>query len=329
MGELEDYIGRALRLKRPSFQRGVETDAGQLDLLVRDGDRTFVCEIKAATGTVESMGRIHLVAQYPDLLGAQRPPGEVTAVVVAPSWARNVEALAQRIGILTVTAPMGLLRNLTPESAPITTPKAWNVVTEIIRMGFNPGVRQLAKASGTSTGWTSGIVRSLQARGIIEGDGSLRDTGILLLLDRVANERPLDSLRRVTFSTSLANWEDADEALRRHWPEIIGRLNPPDFYRCGQTAAMIHVDHILRHDAVQLYARDSATLRYFFEGEQPGEHGVQFIIYEPDRNMEDGAQGKGPKRYVSLSQTLLDVAGMGYAARDTALKLVEALHSGH
>lgn len=328
MEQLGEHLVKALRLQDVSIHPDIQTDAGRLDLIIRSGDDAYLVEVKASTATIESLGRLHLLATHPEMLGSFRPPGRVTAVLAAPSFARSVEALAKRTGIETVAVPMTLLRDRATDLAPLTRPKAWNVVVEVLRQGHNPGVRRLAKASGTSVGWTSGIVRSLEARTILDQDGELDDNGILRLLDQVATERPLEKLCQGTVETGIHDWDDAMGHLYSQWFDIVEQLEPPGFYQCGQTAALAYSDHIQHHAAIQAYAYDADTLTAAMEGLHQG-GGVQFKVYRPDRPMSIGTQGDGPKRRCSLPQTLLDVAGMGYAARDSALKLVEVLQNGH
>lgn len=328
MGQLDEYLLKTLRLEGRVIHEEVRTEVGHIDFVIEDGADTYLVEMKAETAGMDALGQVHLYTQNPALLGPYEPTGRVRGVLAAPSFSRNVEALAAKMHITTVSIPMRLLGGRAINLLPITKPKAWNVVAEVVAQGHNPGVRRLADEVDTSLGWTSGVVRGLQSRGILSEDGDVPRDGLLRLLDQVASERPFEKLRVGSVETGIHDWEDAIGHLQHQWPDIVENLSPPGFHLCGRTAAMEYDDVLLHHSTIQVYANDSDTLEAAMQGLH-NDGGVRFTVYMPDRPMAPGAKGEGPRKCVSLRQALLDVAGMGYSARDTALRLVEALQSEH
>lgn len=328
MSKLDDYLLKALRLEGSTIHEEVRTEAGRIDLVLRNGDDAYIVEVKTETAGMDALGQVHLYTQNPDLLGPFQPTGRVRGVLVAPSFSRNVEALAAKMNIATVAIPMRLLGDRATNLLPITKPKAWNVVAEVVAQGHNPGVRRLSDETDTSLGWTSGVVRGLQARGILSEDGAVHKDGLLRLLDQVASERPFEKLRVGSVDTGLHDWDDAIEHLRHQWADIDEHLSPPGFHLCGRTAAMEYDDHLLHHSSIQAYANDSDTLEAAMQGLH-NDGGIRFTVYMPDRPLAPGSKGEGPRKCVSLRQALLDVAGMGYSSRDTALRLVEVMQREH
>ncbi len=328
MGQLGEYLLKKLRLEGRTVHEDVRTPVGFIDFVIDDGADAYLVKIHSETAGMDALGQLHLFTQHPDMLGLLQPMGKVRGVLAAPSFSRNVEALAAKMEVATIVIPMRLLAARATNLLPITKPKAWNVVAAVVAQGHNPGVRRLAHETETSLGWTSGVVRGLQARGILSEDGEMPKSGLLRLLDQVASERPFEKLRVGSVDTGIHDWEDAIGHLHQQWEDIQEHLNPPGFHLCGRTAAMEYDDHMLHHSSIQVYANDSNTLEVAMQGIHDG-GGVRFTIYKPDRPLAPGSKGDGPRKCISLRQAFLDVAGMGYAARDTALRLAEVLQREH
>jgi hypothetical protein len=130
------------------------------------------------------------------------------------------------------------------------------------------------------------------------------------LFDYVAWERPVNSLRSMEFRSAFS---DETEALRELYGNVEGII--PQSACALFTAADLYLEGTASGGCVQLYANENAALvakSLLGQGE-----GVSFQIYSPDREMDD-IYMINDARVVSVEQTILDLAGLGASAIDSA-----------
>jgi hypothetical protein len=265
------------------------------------------------------------LALYQALWERADPHAKVTPVLVARSAPAAVRELLTQIGGTLVEVPPGLLppADVPTGLTPLTTEKAWKVFTTLLRLRVARGVRPLGQESGVSAGWVHRTVNELVARGIAQKG----EEGIVLadprkILDVVAFERPLKSIQTEIIPTDYVNAHEAAVEITRILSRPRADLGPIAFGFGGHTAAGLYTGYAHRQDRVDLYI-DDPDFRPYVAGAGT-EHGVRIHVLKPDRGIAAGSETVDDVRLVSRDLALLDVAGLGYAARDVALKLLES-----
>lgn len=324
MDELIDHLRRELGVPNAQVHQGVRTRAGVVDLLLAGPDATYVIEVKARAPPRDALAQLSLYISHPSLLEEAAANAHLQGVLVAPAFPRAIQELAQEIGIRLIEAPLDILPEGIGPRALLTKPKAWSVVIAVLQERGTPSIRHLAGRAGASTGWTSNILRTLQSKGLLDEDGQPSKDILPRLFDHVATERPLKRLERTRISTGIDDWAEFQLTIQTQWSHIMGRMTKSGMWVCGQSAAMGYTDYIMRHDRLQVYAHDAQAIKRVFEGRKGG---IEIVVYEPDRNVGPDSTMRDGWLTVSHEQALLDVAGMGYSARDTATKLAEALRA--
>lgn len=325
MDQFASWLANRLQLQHPEVGRDVRLfKQATADFVLRDGNQAYIVEVKGGVPRWDDVARL----QY--LVGPQARPylegipanAHVQGVLVAPAISEMVRIMAQRAEILAIEAPIELLPVQSSPARGLTTERAWRICTAVLRARGSRGVRELARHSSTSIGWTSMVVQQLRQRGILDPSGDLAPNGTQLLLDAVATERPLRRLETARIQTGIRDWSDFEQTIMTQWMRVIGASPRPGFWVCGLSAAAHHSGYLMRHDQLQVYAHDAAGIAQVFDGKKGG---IEVVVFRPDRNVAVTSGVKGGLPTVDVDQTLLDVAGLGFQARDVAMKLIEAL----
>lgn len=325
MDDLAAWLSKQMHAKSFQVHREVRLFRGAVaDLVMETPKATYIVETKTGVPRWDDLARLHFLVHNRNLLeGLPATNKPLRAVLVAPAIPEAIKAMARQQDVLTFDAPIELLPVGSIASRGITTERAWRVCVAILRKG-NPGVRELSREALASVGWTSTVVQQLRLRGILDPSGQLSKTGLTILLDQVASERPMKRLERARVATGIKDWNDFELTLTTQWTKLLGGMTRPGVWVCGLSAATRYSGYSVRHDQFEIYAKDPAGIQRLFQGRTGG---IELVIYEPDRDVTAPSTIQGGLPTVSMAQALLDVAGLGHKARDVAIKLTEALRA--
>ena len=134
------------------------------------------------------------------------------------------------------------------------------------------------------------------------------------LLDGVAWERPFRQMLSQSFSTGFRDPIQAAVEITRQ----AERLGLPIAFT-GWTAGAAYTSYARAFSVVQCYAKSSEGMESLFEGGNR----VRVEVYLPDRDVFSGVALVNGTQLVAPSVCLLDLAGMGYSARDLTIALIE------
>ncbi len=310
--EISSLLVSLLGLSGDARQEPVEEMGVRPDLVFRDGNKWYVVEV-VNTASVEKLAQLVL---YQRLMENRRNTHFVLAAKVIPT---SVLEIAAKVGVEIVNLPRGIpiAQEREAQRAKLTTEKAWRVPSRLLK-DKACSIRQIALKEGLSYGWAHAVVKRMLTRGIAVQKGSLVEiTDVNALFDAAAWERPLADLRIGAVKSTIKGSYEAAETLTRTARE----WNMPLSFT-AYTAASLYVGYGARHDSVYCYVSNKDAFlelkREMGEGK-----GIEIIYFSADRDVFTKSQNKEGVQVVSPDQTLLDLAGLGYSARDFALEMVK------
>ena len=282
------------------------------DLVLTDGDDMYLIEV-VGKASVQDVAQLLLMQR---LMKGHRRAHFILAAKLIPT---SVLETANEAGIRTITLPPGVAVAKADErqKVKLTTEKAWRVTTRLLREKAC-SIRQIALKEDLSYGWAHTVVKRLTARGIAEQNGNLvRVSDVNGLLDVVAWERPLVDLRLGTLKCKLDTTYEAAETISRSSKEWGMSLSFTAY-----TAASLYVGYSSRHDAVYCYVADKAAFLQLKDA-LDDDDGIEVICHKIDRDVFSSSRSMEGIDVTSPQQTLLDLVGLGYSARDLALEMVK------
>jgi len=289
------------------------------DLVLRQGDEVYVVEVKAGRADLHAVEQLCF---FRDVIGRDEGVSEdrVHLVLAAKTVPEGVLQALEHVDGRVVQLPAGLEMQEETSKAPlskaqVTTPKAWRVICTLLA-GPVPSINQLHEEADVSYGWTHRTVTNLEDLGVVgRKNGLLTVTDRSKLLNGVAWERPLDSLKVRELSTNV----ESVEAGGRELTQALDRSGTA-FAFTAHTAGALYTGYAFRSDTFYLYADDPDLVPDLVEeGDGP-----KLIVYEPDRSLDEAELVEG-LRLASRCQVLLDLAGMGPKAGDMTRAMVEDL----
>ncbi|SDF96573.1 hypothetical protein SAMN04488589_1846 [Methanolobus vulcani] len=289
------------------------------DLTLEKGDMLYVIEIKSRV-TVDAISRLNL---FRELWQREKGSGKQVVPVLAAKYIPKMEEeLMDKLGIEAIKLPRSLVsenrEQYTSASHRITSEKSWKVVSRLLKEK-KTSIRQLSLMENVSYGWAHKTIKGLMQQNIIRQDnGHVSISDVNKLLSGIAWGRPFSNLMieeiRIDFENSTTAAKEITSALKAQ--------NDIPFGFTSYTAASLYTGYGVRHDAVYLYMQEE-NLSYFRElFASNSDKGTLAYIYRTDRNVFHDVREKEDIRIVSPSQTLLDLAGMGYSAMDITKQLV-------
>ncbi len=329
-----DEIDLGMYLKtRLGMDEGAEIDPHPhwrdhlFDMAIEDKARqvTYLILIKPRA-TVEALALINLYNDYANASSEDENRSEPRFVLVTKYLPPHLDELAKRMDIFVLTVPRGV--KLTEQSersvhAPmkVTSEKSWKVVSGLIRIKTS-SIRNLSLTQGVSYGWTHSTITDLIAHGIAKRNGNqVSIVDIDKLLNGVAWERPTQTLVVKELTILGKNLFE----VARELTAIFDGENVPHAFACYMAGTQ-YMGQSVRFDSLQVYIdkddMNEALGRLSPRTEGPG---IRIQVMAPDREMFSGAQIIGGIRVTSPSQTLLDLAGLGYKGRDMTKAMVTAL----
>ncbi|MDO9517848.1 MAG: hypothetical protein Q7J10_07355 [Methanosarcinaceae archaeon] len=293
------------------------------DVVLEENGTIYFIEIKSKA-TVDTVARMNLFRALWSQNGSTR---SIHLVIVAKSFSEGVKRIIDHMDITMLKLPWSFKPDIenkfSAKTHRITSDKSWKIVSRLLKEK-NTSIRQLSLLENVSYGWAHKTIQALIQQNIVKQDYNyVSISNVDKLLNGVAWERPLMGLKsyevQISFSESM-------HAARKITEAFAMQDNMPVGFT-SYTAATLYTGYGVRNDAVYLYLKDEHIdfFRELFESHQfepQSENGIKAIIYRPDRDVFQDTQVKEDIRIVSASQTLLDLAGMGYSAMDITKEMV-------
>jgi hypothetical protein len=314
-----DLTGSAAVIEAPDIKEAVSPLT--VELVIQDGNNTYLTQIKSRVN-LDTIARLTLLKE---LLQKQELGISHYSFVIAGKFIpKFIENIAGSIGIKLVTIPRNINLPVKNEKfrswpkAKITSEKSWRVITRLLKEKMT-SIRQLSLLEHVSYGWAHIIIRTLKNQDIVAmKDKYVTISNIDALLNGAAWERPFENLIEHEITINFDNAHTAATELSH-----ILKQHEVRFAFTAYTAGGLYTGYALRHDSVYLYL-EKDEIDFFIQtfGGEEGE-GIRARIYVPDRELFNDSREIENIRVVSPAQTLLDLAGMGYSARDITKAMVE------
>ena len=297
----------------------------RFDIIIEDRKRfkKVFLEIKPKAG-IDSLAMLNLYKDYVER--NPEPEGfEPRFALVTKSISTRVSDLAKMLNIDVVIVPKetklpGEAANATLGTLKISSEKSWKVVSGLIKLKTS-SIRNLSIVQGVSYGWTHYTINNLITHGIAKKNGNhISISDMDKLLNGVAWERPTQAL--VVKELKLS-YKDVFEASAE-MTEIFGSQKIEHAF-CSYMAGTQYTGYGVRFDSIQCYLDNNevGNIGELLGANEDGS-GIKLQIMAPDREVFSETRMIGNTRVTSPSQTLLDLAGLGYKAKDLTKAMVAA-----
>jgi hypothetical protein len=301
-------------------------------MVVDDWEKStkYVLEIKSKAN-VESIARLNL---YKDIVNHSIdlhnkntinpvPDENLKFILVTKYISSKMEKLADDIGIDVLTVPIGIkLPSETVKPAQgavkITAEKSWKVVSGLLSLRSS-SIRNLSIAQKVSYGWTHATIQHLIAQGITNKNGNqVTIHDIDKLLNGVAWERPTQGLIKKEWCISYDEIFGAAQEL-----SSIFDSQGINHAFASYLAGSLYAGQSVRFDSIQMYS-DADKMDDICEliGPEPTGSKLKLQLMVPDRELFKESRTVDGVRITSPSQTLLDLAGLGYRGKDLTKAMV-------
>lgn len=292
-----------------------------IDMMV-DDKRSNIKHIVVIRPKV-SVESVALANLFKDIMTRSANEEHLRFSIVARNATSKMGELADELGIELLIVPDEIVLPDGPikpiqSGVKITSDKSWRVVSGLIALRSS-SIRNLSLVQNVSYGWAHATIRHLLVQGIAGKRGNLVSIQDMdRLLNGVAWERPTQELiakeLRIPF-------EDVFEAARM----ISGKLSNQNVRHAFSSyfAGSQYTGQSVRFDSVQMYL-DPNKIDDIDEliGHGSKEHDMVLQVMAPDRDLFKDARLIGGVTVTSPSQTLLDLAGLGYKGRDLTKAMV-------
>jgi len=322
-----DYIKNYLSISSDFTDTNVKTlyEYYSLDLplrpdaVIEENDSIYFIEIKSKA-TIDTIARMNLLRDL--LLQNEKTRRNIHIVIAAKSFSEREKRIMDQLDIIMIKLPWSLKSSMNKQfnskGPRITSDKSWKIVSRLLKEK-KTSIRQLSILEDVSYGWAHKTIQTLIQQNIVKQDyNHVNISNVDKLLNGIAWERPLINLKsyeiQIPFNDSMYAAKEITEAFEMQDNIPVGFTS--------YTAATLYTGYGVRNDAVYLYLKDE-HINYFREVfESPSSDSIKAIIYRPDRDVFQDTLEKEGTRIVSASQTLLDLAGMGYSTMDITKAMV-------
>jgi len=306
-------------IKEQSILDGILNNI-RIDLLIEDEDREIFVEVKSKA-SVDAIARLVLLKEL--FRNSSRDMSKTFFVVASKVFSSDVEMIADQTGIKLVTIPRDIAHpaqkyEYQQDNIKVSSEKSWRIISRLLKDKMT-SIRQLSIIEKVSYGWAHATIKSLLNQKIaIKNVNYVSITDTNKLLNGVAWERPFENL---FLGEINIEYDDAFEAAQE-LSQIL-KNKEVKFSFTSYTAAGLYTGYAIRHDIVYIYLEKN-DVDFFKEvfGVSDGQ-GIKARIYVPDRDVFSDVREKEGIQIASPSQTLLDLAGLGYGGRDITKAMVE------
>jgi len=282
------------------------------DYVFQEGGRLYVVEVKGSVVTIDTIARMQLYRQI-----LQNKPGlpPVQLVLAAKTINSREENLARELGIRFIKLPWAIStpkgNDYTSTKIRISSAKSWKIVSRLLKEK-STSIRQLALKEGVSYAWTHKVIGILSEQNVIKKEeGYVTIADVNNLLNGIAWERPLKNLQAEEIPLRFAGTHGAAQEITRN---LKGENIPFAFN--SYTAGGLYTGYASRQDSVYLYLEKNQIDRFREQFGDKNASGVRAVLYAPDRDVFSDVRELESVVVTSPSQTLLDLAGLGYSAMD-------------
>ncbi|MFA4955538.1 MAG: hypothetical protein WC556_01020 [Candidatus Methanoperedens sp.] len=292
----------------------------KVDMVIEDGNNRYFVEVKSRA-SIDTIAHLVLIKEL--LRNENQDISSIFLVIAGKVFTPEVEKIANQTNIILITIPRNIEQTAqkydhSPGKVKITSEKSWKVITRLLVEKMT-SIRQLSILEKVSYGWAHATIKSLLSQGVVtrkENYVSISDTN--KLLNGVAWERPFENL----FADEInIEYQDAFKAASEL--SHILKNNGIKFAFTSYTAAGLYTGYAIRHDTVYLYLEKNEIEFFKNTFRETEKQGIKARIYAPDRDIFTDARDKEGILIVSPSQTLLDLAGLGYSGRDITKAMVD------
>ncbi len=290
------------------------------DMIIDDKRRTkmFFIDVKAKA-SIESLALLNLYKDYID----PEPTSGRHFILVTKFISPRLMEMAIKIGIDVLMMPREIVLTENPSKSSIgavkiTSEKSWKIVSGLIRLRSS-SIRNLSISEKVSYGWAHSTINNLITHGIANKNGNqVFISDMDKLLNGVAWERPTYSLVEKEFSIPFQEISSAAKELT----EVL-ETHGIKFAFSSYFAGMQYTGLGIQFDSVQVYvdAEEIGNVKELLGTSDDGS-GVRLQLMRPDRMLFSETRVVGGFKVTSPSQTLLDLAGLGYKGKDLTKGLV-------
>lgn len=289
------------------------------DIVFQDSGRLFFVEVKSTTVTIDTLARMNLARN----LWQNKPNRpDVELVLAAKIINTREERLIQELNIRLIKLPWGISTPKNPEykstKMRISSEKSWRIVTRLLKEKSS-SIRQLALKENVSYAWAHKIIEILSEQNVVKkDDGYVTIADTKNLLNGIAWERPMRNLQVAEFLVPFSGSHFAAQEITKTLKEQKIR-----FAFTAYTSGGLYTSYAVRQDAVYLYLEKETIGKFKENFDTTKENTIQVVIYSPDRDVFSNVFERESILITSPSQTLLDLAGLGYSAMDLTKVMVE------
>ena len=289
------------------------------DLVFQTGNLVYFIEVKKSSVTIDTIARMTLQKEL-----WQNKPGRppVQLVLAAKTINAREENVAHELGIRIIKLPWAISspkeKEYSSTKIHFSSQKSWKIVSRLLKEK-STSIRQLALKEGVSYAWAHKVIGILSEQNVVrKEDGYVTISDVKNLLNGIAWERPLKNLQAeeipLIHSSSHVAAQDITHNLKsQDIPFAFG----------SYTAGGLYTGYAFRHDAVYLYLEKKQIDQFREQFGSKMAAGVRAVVYVPDRDVFTDTRELESIVVTSPSQTLLDLAGLGYSALDLAKVMVD------
>jgi len=289
------------------------------DHVFQDGGQLYIIEVKGSGVTIDTIARMQLLRQ---LLQKKNGLLPVQLVLAAKTINSREENLAKELGIRFIKLPWAIStpkgKDYTSTKIRISSAKSWKIVSRLLKEK-STSIRQLAIKEGVSYAWTHKVIEILGEQNVVKKEGGyVTIADVNNLLNGIAWERPLKNLQAEEIPIRFAGTHGAAQEITRNLKgeDILFAFN-------SYTAGGLYTGYAFRQDAVYLYLEKKQIDRFREQFGEKNTTGVRAVLYAPDRDVFSDIRELESVVVTSPSQTLLDLAGLGYSAMDLTKVMAE------
>ncbi len=321
MNELETFLIQKLGIDgHASIQVEPSWQDFNFDMVINDskGSQKYYIEIKTKA-SIDSLAQINL---YKDVISETEDIDKLHFVLAGKIISSKTAQMADLLNIRTLIIPKEIILpgegSRIHGSIKITSEKSWKVVSGLI--GFKTSsIRNLSITLNVSYGWTHATIENLISHGLARKNGNqVSISDMDKLLNGVAWERPTNNL--IVKEFTIPN-KDTFEAAKDLANMFDGQ--GIEYAFASYFAGTQYTGESIRFDSIQVYLekKDIEGIGNQF-GWGEGGPGIKIQIMAPDRELFSEARNIAGVRITSPSQTLLDLAGLGYKGKDLTKAVV-------
>jgi hypothetical protein len=319
--ELEAFLIQKLGIdEQASIQVEPAWQDFSFDMVIEDPKKSqkYYIEIKTKA-SLDSLAQINL---FKDVMLETETISDLHFVLAGKYISTKTGELAEGLNIRTLIIPREIALpgegSRIQGSVKITSEKSWKVVSGLIGLKSS-SIRNLSIILKVSYGWTHATMKQLISHGLARTSGNqVSISDMDKLLNGVAWERPTNNLIVKEFTIPNRDIFEAAKELANMFESQGIRYAFASYFAGTQ-----YTGESIRFDSIQVYLekKDIEDIGSQF-GWGEGLSGIKLQIMGPDRELFSESRSTGGVRITSPSQTLLDLAGLGYKGKDLTKSMV-------